>query len=100
VCWDLLDLLRTIATEFSVRGRHSILSPVQLPSWLPRHILEAMITKYEKYLVQEVTIMMTPDCTQAAQHGRSETIQSAAGLSNAGSEETSSSMILGHPRKG
>jgi hypothetical protein len=37
-----------------VRGHHSTLTPVALPDWVPRHIIEDMVGRLQKYLRLEL----------------------------------------------
>lgn len=37
----------TVERRFDVRGRHNILTPVDLPDWLPDPVLEALLALYE-----------------------------------------------------
>ena len=97
VCWDTLTYLRT-DRDFSVRGRHPILSPVQLPSFLPREILDKMTTRYKTILLDEVTKMMKPDQDlESDPTGIWNDGQSNAGISIDGSDETTSTMTSSWP---
>src|SRR5260370_24969752 len=59
MCWDVMQLLRT-NKEFTVHGRHPVLSPVQLPCLLPFKILQNMTIHYMQILQHEVIHMMRP----------------------------------------
>lgn len=37
-----------------VRGRHSILYDVELPSWLPADVLDAMVKRYKGYVMVQL----------------------------------------------
>jgi hypothetical protein len=89
VCWDALELLRGDSENFKVRGHHAVLSPVQLPSWASDDMVKEMLCRYEKRLVEQIKIMMSP--TGAGGHSRGNSMQSNAGLSTDSSDETSSS---------
>ena len=78
-----------------VRGRHPVLSPVQLLSWVPSDILTSMVQNYEKLLVAGVVGMLAPPVKPHI--GNDGDIQSDAGLSIDGSEETISSMLNSWP---
>jgi len=98
VCWDVLELLRNASgmrAEFIVRGRHAVLSPVQLPIWLPVEIVQQMLQMYKQILVDKFKVLMSPN--RVGGHSRLNSLQSNPGLSNASSEETSSSIVLGYP---
>lgn len=55
VCWDVLDILRRqstsnpshIESRFFVRGRHSVIYPVILPTWLSSVVRGQSLHKYE-----------------------------------------------------
>ena len=94
VCWQLLSLMRTHANKFTVRGRHAALSPVQLPSWLSIDIVKKMLNIYQQALIKEIEIMMQPAEVPDGR-GRSNFLQSDAGLSDVGSDLTTASVIFG-----
>jgi hypothetical protein len=50
--------LQVDGTNFSTPICHSSLSPVELPPWLPRDILEKMVTKYKSHLRVQVAKML------------------------------------------
>jgi hypothetical protein len=79
--------------EINVRGRHPTVFPVQLPPWLPRHIMEKMVDKFEIILLQEITDMMHEP---AKSHSRHPSRQSFSGLSIA-SDDSDSSVEIGFP---
>ena len=99
VCWDVLELLRNeqggTRAEFIVRGRHAVLSPVQLPIWLPIEMVKRMLQIYKQILVDKIKVLMSPN--RVGGHSRINSLQSNPGLSNASSEETSSSAVEGYP---
>jgi hypothetical protein len=72
VCWDVLELLRGDNELFIARGRHPILSSVELPAWLPRHVLPAMILKYRTYCQKQILDIMpsTPSPWDSSGHNR------------------------------
>jgi hypothetical protein len=80
--------LRGDSENFKVRGCHAVLSPVQLPSWASDNMVKEMLCRYEKCLVEQIKIMMSPS---AGGHSHGNSMQSNAGLSTDGSDETSSS---------
>jgi hypothetical protein len=88
-----LNYLR-IDQELAVRGRHPVLSPVQLPYLLLFKILENMTTRYTEILQAEVINMMNPDNDPDVTWSD---LQSNAGISTDGSEETTSSMSSSWP---
>ena len=93
VCWDLLTFMRgKVKQHLMVRGRHPVLSPVQLPLWVPSDILTLMTERYENLLLLEVIKMMAP----VDAYDNSD-IESNAGFSSDGSEETASSMSNSWP---
>jgi hypothetical protein len=51
-------VLRGITDDFRVRGRHSCMSPVQLPPGLPADVMEEMITRFRAYVLAEISIMI------------------------------------------
>src|SRR6266436_3470737 len=58
VCWELLDILRNKCKRFHVRGRHSILFPVELPSWLSDDCMDEMISRFKQIVRDELIDMM------------------------------------------
>jgi hypothetical protein len=77
-----------------VRGRHPVLSPVQLPKWLPFELLVLMVGRYEEILRDQVIKMMAPAVVPPA--GNDSDIQSNPGFTD-GSDETISSMSNSWP---
>jgi hypothetical protein len=57
-CWELLDILKKKATDFAVHSRHTTLSQVQLPPWVPRDIMMEMVDRLRKILLHQITAMM------------------------------------------
>lgn len=56
-CWEFLEILRDDQPgQYAVRGRHSALFPVQLPQWLPRHLLEKMVNRFEALLSDKLLV--------------------------------------------
>src|ERR1700733_7248554 len=58
VCWELLDILRNKCKRFHVRGRHSTLLPVELPSWLSEECMDEMISRFKQIVRDELIDMM------------------------------------------
>jgi hypothetical protein len=54
----LLDVLKRKTNRFGVRGRHSTLFPVELPSWLSEDDMHEMITRFKQLLLGEIYDMM------------------------------------------
>ena len=64
VCWELLDVLKGPDDQFNrfgVRGRHPTVYPVELPPWLPRNVLEEMVTRFERILTEKISNMVRFD---------------------------------------
>ncbi|KAM6490946.1 hypothetical protein JOM56_010248 [Amanita muscaria] len=91
VCWDLLDILRSGNSDLmKVRGRHTTVFPVCLPSWLPSEVMTPMVTQYQTYLYNELVKMakMLDSSSGQLMHSRSPSMQSASGISEAGSDDS------------
>jgi hypothetical protein len=58
VCWELLQLIGGDTDSFKVRGFHTTLYTVELPSWLPRDVVEKMVDLYGAHLRHELNRMM------------------------------------------
>lgn len=43
---------------FGIRGCHPSLYAVELPPWLPRDAMKAMVTRFEKILMDKIFSMM------------------------------------------
>jgi hypothetical protein len=63
-CWDYFDILSKKQslrspgeTKYRIRGRHSTLYPVQLPSWTSPDIAQELVRRFDKYLRDEFEIM-------------------------------------------
>lgn len=78
MCWELLDVLGFQSTV--TRGRHFTLTPVALPMWLPKTIVDSMMQRFGKHLLVEIQSLMERDRTSST-HSRTPSIQSDAGLS-------------------
>ena len=50
--------MREQATDFTVCGRYTTLSQVQLPSWVPRDVLVAMLDRFKQHLLDQIIAMM------------------------------------------
>jgi hypothetical protein len=54
-CWEFLEILRVDDPgQYAVHGHHSTLFLVQLPSWLPRNLLQKMVTRFEVLLSEKL----------------------------------------------
>jgi hypothetical protein len=42
----------------SLRGRHSVIYPVELPTWIPSGIVEKLTERFQNHLRQEIEIML------------------------------------------
>jgi hypothetical protein len=58
VCWDLLRFMRGHRKTLQVRGRHPIISPVELPPWIPKPLLILMVQVYAGYLNEQLRFMV------------------------------------------
>ena len=55
VCWELLKLLHgENQNQFQVHGHHNSLFHINLPSWLPKSILQTMVAQFSAYLKSEL----------------------------------------------
>lgn len=95
VCWDTLELLRGDSGKFKVRGHHAVLSPVQLPFWTSNHMMKKMVRLYEERLIEQIKILMS---SEDGWRSRANSLQSNAGLSTDGSNETSGPAVRGWPK--
>ena len=57
VCSELLEVLSKGSENFEVRGHHATVTPVQLPRWLPRDVLEQMVVRFKNHLLREIFAM-------------------------------------------
>jgi len=91
VCYELLLVLRGDAPIFKLRGRHSCMSPVQLPSGLPRDVIQSMISTFRTHLLSAISTMMgREDVQHEKKHKPGRSIESNSGLSvaiNVGGED-------------
>ena len=92
-----MDVLSGGSDDLNVRGCHPTVFPVQLPSWLPRNIMENMVAKFENRLLQEITSMKHEPRTAKGSHSRHPSKQSISGLSIA-SDDSDSSVEIGFPQ--
>ena len=64
-CWDYLDILFKLekcggeTKMYKIRGRHSTVYPVQLPSWSRPEVVQELIKRFGKYLHKELDTMGT-----------------------------------------
>lgn len=91
ICWEFLQILRGDTRDFIVRGYHTSLYPVELPSWLPEHVLTDMVKRFERHLRRELDIFLqTPpgghrDVPATKTHKIVESFDSAISASSASS---------------
>jgi len=52
-----LAILKKNTEDFSVRGRHASLFPVDLPPWLPDFAVAGMVSLYRNRLLKELVAM-------------------------------------------
>lgn len=58
-CWELMQVLKTnYDRRFMVRGFHTTVYPVQLPSWLPKHVVDQMVTRFEAHLRLALSLLL------------------------------------------
>ena len=74
ICWEFLQVLRGDSRDFNVRGYHTSFYPVELPSWLPEHVLTDMVKRFELHLRRELGIFLQtpPGAGEPAQKTHSE----------------------------
>ena len=62
VCWELLNIILSDSENesrlVSFPGCHPIIYPVELPEWLPHHIVGQMTDSFRKHLREELTSMV------------------------------------------
>jgi hypothetical protein len=72
VCWELLQILRGATEDFSVRGHHATMYPVELPPWIPDYIVFQMLARFQQYLIGELLKLTVP----ATRHKLSPSLES------------------------
>jgi hypothetical protein len=73
VCSALLDILRGNTNDFKSNAHHTTIRPVELPPWLPRNVMEKMVTRFQRILLGEVITMMRRQ--EPAHHAYNPSIQ-------------------------
>jgi hypothetical protein len=62
VCWELLNIILNDSDDeprlVSFPGCHPIIYPVELPEWLPQHIVTKMTDLFKDHLRTELTSML------------------------------------------
>lgn len=88
VCWELLMILCK-ENPLSIRGSHSVISPVILPKWLPDDIVAEMYKRFLHHLGEELDIMLRHQGAKRSRHALHES------ESNISTASTSFPMELG-----
>ena len=57
-CWELLEVLRVEGLLFHARGYYTTPYPVDLPHFLPSHIFQEMVSRFQKQLYQELISLL------------------------------------------
>lgn len=64
-CWEFFEILSakhtsegTMTRMYQIRGRHSTVYPVQLPSWTHPEVVRELIGRFDKYLHEQLLEMM------------------------------------------
>lgn len=97
-CWEYFDILTNKLGLYKIRGRHSTVYPVQLPSWISPDIVQELIRRFSDYLRTELLIMMTNFNSKAegipkSGHTHNPSLQSvASAISNASDDSTESNL--------
>jgi hypothetical protein len=79
--------------EFDVHGHHTTISPVRLPPWLPRDIMEQMVARFKHTLRQEILAMIQ-------RVSRRPSLQSTPYLFDVANGDSGSVLDLGFPKRG
>jgi hypothetical protein len=83
VCWNLIEILKTMHGGIVVRGYHATVYPVVLPDWLPPDIVTQMLLRFRQYLRLHLVQLATDlDTKKREPRGRQ---SNASGISNASS---------------
>ena len=61
-CWEYFDILSGNDRQegkdtYKIRGRHSTVFPVQLPSWSSPDVVQELIKRFDKYIGDELSTM-------------------------------------------
>jgi hypothetical protein len=58
-CWDFFDILseKHQLDKYKIRGRHSTVFPVQLPSWTCSIVVQELINRFDEHLRKEFITM-------------------------------------------
>jgi hypothetical protein len=79
--------------NFDVCGHHAIISPVQLPPWLPHYIMKQMVAQFKNTLHQEILAMI-----QTKQHFHHPSPQSTSYSLHIANGGSGSVVGLGFPK--
>jgi hypothetical protein len=58
ICWKLFNIFWNSYDTLQVHGHHSTVYPVELPPWLPLHIVKSMVDKFMEQLCCELTCLI------------------------------------------
>lgn len=80
----------------SLRGGHSTIYPVELPSWLSSEIVDKMNKRFQGYLREEIEIMLNgaeqPDSGQVTRRNRHVSHESESNISIASSTNSTNDL--------
>lgn len=86
-------MLKGDEEDLNVRGRHSTPFPVQLPAWLPREVVKEMVSIFEIFVLEELSVLGK---NSLSTHSRKLSLQSQTGVS-IGSDDSGSTVAIGFP---
>jgi len=75
-CWELLEVLRVEGLSFHTCRYHTTPYPVDLPHFLPSHVFQEMVSRFQKQLYQELVSL------RASSPGHTRTISGGNHTSN------------------
>src|SRR6266550_3114013 len=91
VCWNLIQIFKTIHSGIVVRGYHSTIYPVILPDWLPPEIVNQMLHRFRQYLRLHLARLATDSNVKKREQPRGRQ-SNASGISNASSANEGGAM--------
>ena len=102
VCWELLVILIGLENlKDIICGCHPHLSSVELPSWLPKEVLEKMIDVFQKHLHRALNLFMKfkPESTLPSDVERRVSTETISIWSIASGNTTEHHPTMGPPTK-
>jgi hypothetical protein len=91
---EFLIVLKGSTELLAVRGGHAKLFQVELPPWLPSDTIQALITRFEKLLTDQIISMMERQQKQSKKHARKSSNQSTCLSDNEGGRSSFDSLTF------